>query len=77
MRFTTKANKQGKGSYLVEVTDTMGVQPTSKALVEYSDCADSGSGWRTYENNNGDWECHDAPVATKKMAIYFLQAYGL
>lgn len=77
MRFTTKAIKQGKGSYLVEVIDTLQIQPTSNVLIEYSSCSDSGTGWRTFQNVDGDWECHDAPLKTKREALYFLKVYGL
>ena len=77
MRFTTKEIKKEKGSYLVEVVDSTGVKAKTDALVEYSDCSESGSGWRTFENVNGDWECHDEPCKTKKMAIHFLQKYGI
>jgi len=83
MSYITKVKKSnllgGKG-YLVTVTDPTGIKPTEDAYLEESTGQSieygCGNGWRTFFNLEGEWECHEGPVATKKEAIYWLQHDG-
>ena len=76
MRYETKTTKRDLG-YAILVTDTQGIRRTEEVYLELFNCSNSGSGWRTFTNFDGSWECHDEPHKTKKAAIITLQKYGV